>query len=362
MATALTHPSNEHHLQVAPKGPPSLMNMRAADVEEAKESVMARVALVQGVRKDLMKPGVHFGKPPGISAEKAKTTKDVLLKAGAETLLMAFQIAVQYEIETIANDSDCVHYRIRAKGYSPSGVYVGEGIGEGSTDEEKYKWRRSSCQMEYDDAPENKRSIKYKTRWVKGKPTNEFDRDFRVRTNPADVANTILKMTSKRALVHLAITVTACSDMFDQDLDDISGNLEQYAAEDENQDPEVKPMTAETKPAAKGEVIPPQAQGRPTTDEEDEAALNAFADPVRESPKATVNPGGITDKQLQNLWIVAGKLKPEDVKETEHKRAIHEDIKEKYGVESSKLLTEAQAAEFIAGLVAKINEKTAAKK
>jgi hypothetical protein len=42
-----------------------------------------------------------------------------------------------------------------------------------------------------------------------------------VRTNPADVANTILKMAKKRAQVDAVITATAASDIFTQDIEDL---------------------------------------------------------------------------------------------------------------------------------------------
>jgi len=43
-----------------------------------------------------------------------------------------------------------------------------------------------------------------------------------VRTNPADAANTILKMAEKRAKVDLALSFSGASDVFSQDLDDLA--------------------------------------------------------------------------------------------------------------------------------------------
>jgi hypothetical protein len=86
---------------------------------------------------------------------------------------------------------------------------LGEGIGECSSNEEKYKWRKAYDE-EWNATPENRRRIKF------GKY-----KDKQVRTEPADVANTILKMAKKRAQVDAVITCTAASDIFTQDIEDL---------------------------------------------------------------------------------------------------------------------------------------------
>ena len=43
--------------------------------------------------------------------------------------------------------------------------------------------------------------------------------------NPADHYNTVLKMAKKRALVDAVLTATAASDIFTQDLEDITANI-----------------------------------------------------------------------------------------------------------------------------------------
>ena len=46
-----------------------------------------------------------------------------------------------------------------------------------------------------------------------------------VRTNPADIANTVLKMAKKRAQIDLTLTATAASDCFTQDVEDLPEEL-----------------------------------------------------------------------------------------------------------------------------------------
>ncbi|MHB0965550.1 MAG: hypothetical protein ACYC36_03760 [Bellilinea sp.] len=168
--------------------------------------VRAHVNLVQEVMKAVMKDGTHYGTIPG-------TPKPSLWKPGAEVLAATFRIAVSYRIEDLSSP-DAVRYRITAIGtHQTSGVVMGEGMGECSSNEEKYKWRKA-YDDEFSATPEDKKRIKY------GKYTAK-----QVRTEPADLANTILKMACKRAQVAMTLNVTAASDIFTQDIEDLPEEL-----------------------------------------------------------------------------------------------------------------------------------------
>lgn len=175
--------------------------------------VRAHVNLVQEVMQAVMKEGTHYGKIPG-------TPKPSLWKPGAEVLAATFHIAVSYEIEDLS-DSDSIRYRVRAKGtHQATGIVMGEGMGECSSNEEKYKWRKAGAK-EFDAAPENRRRIKY---GYNLQERREFETK-QVRTEPADLANTILKMACKRAQVAMTLNVTAASDIFTQDIEDLPEEL-----------------------------------------------------------------------------------------------------------------------------------------
>src|SRR5690606_12324178 len=79
-----------------------------------------------------------------------------------------------------------------------------------------------------------------------------------VRTEPADIANTVLKMACKRAQVAMIINATACSDIFTQDLEDIPGEIVEgmVGGEDGGQrderPPRGKPATEAPRPRAGG--------------------------------------------------------------------------------------------------------------
>ena len=172
-----------------------------------------RVNLIQQVMRSVMKEKTHYDTIPG-------TDKPTLLKAGAEVLATTFQIAVDPEVHDLSTPEE-VRYRVRVVGRSQaSGITVGVGIGECSSNEEKYKWRRMVCQEEFDGTDETRRRVKY----ARGRNDSHYTIK-QIRTEPADVANTILKMAKKRALVDFTLTALAASDIFAQDFEDMPEEL-----------------------------------------------------------------------------------------------------------------------------------------
>ncbi len=205
------------------------MNTEVAVIESRAPTLTAvqmrgHVQLIQQVMESVMKgpskehpAGVHYGVIPG-------TDKPTLLKAGAEVLMSTFRIAVDPQIEDLSGPDE-IRYRIRCVGtHQTTGVVLGAGIGECSSSEEKYKWKRCYNEKEFAATPEDRRRVKY------GK---EYDTK-QIRTEPADVANTILKMAKKRALVDFTLTALAASDIFAQDLEDMpEGMLDNGTAQPE---------------------------------------------------------------------------------------------------------------------------------
>jgi hypothetical protein len=209
----------------------------ALDRMATAAEIRAQVNLIQEVMKAVMKDGTHFGTIPG-------TDKPTLYKAGAEKILMTFRIAAQASaIEDLAAPDE-IRYRVTVRGVSQnSGVTLGEGVGECSSNEEKYRWRRPVHDNEWTAAPEDRRREKW---------TRNGDTWRQVRTEPADVANTILKMAHKRALVAMTLVVTAASDVFTQDIEDLPEELQDAATEATR-----KPMQAPQRKAAEAKTTAP---------------------------------------------------------------------------------------------------------
>lgn len=206
------------------------MNEFAVAVREATEvasgplsvtEVVGQVQRIQQVMKTVMKEGVHYGKIPG-------TNKDTLFKPGAELLAMTFRIAPQYSIEDLS-DGDQIRYRIKCTGtHQPTGIRMGEGVGEASSNEEKYRWRKASGRAEYEGAPADRKRIKH---GYNSQERREYQIQ-QVRVEPADIANTVLKMAAKRAQIAMTLTVLAAGDCFAQDLEDMPDELRGIAGDD----------------------------------------------------------------------------------------------------------------------------------
>lgn len=162
-----------------------------------------RMLHVQAVIKSVMRKDVHYGVIPG-------TKKRSLLKEGSEILLATFHIAVDPEVEDLST-ADVVRYRVRCVGrHIGTGNVVGFGLGACSSNEDKYKWRRPVCDEEFEETDPARRREK----WFNGNP-KPF-KGKQVRTNPEEVANTILKMAKKRAQIDLTLTALAASDAFSE--------------------------------------------------------------------------------------------------------------------------------------------------
>lgn len=180
----------------------------ASDGRMSAQQVLQHAVTVQEVMRSVMRADVHYGTIPG-------TDKPTLYQPGADVLCMTFRIAQRFAVEDLST-ADAIRYRVTCTGtHQTTGIELGTGIGEGSTSEEKYRWRRAVTDEEFDATLPAMRRVKY------GRKYNTKQ----VRTDPADVANTVLKMAAKRAKIAMVLNVTAASDMFGQDLEDLDAAL-----------------------------------------------------------------------------------------------------------------------------------------
>ena len=140
--------------------------------EVVTNPVTAVIAKVLRI-KSIMIKDVDYGVIRGCG------NKPVLLKSGAEKLLIAFNIYAKVEsVDIIELEGFNREYRITISLISRKDILsVGFGIGSASTLERKFK-----------------------------------------RDNPPDIWNTVLKMAKKRALVDAVLTSLGASMLFTQDL------------------------------------------------------------------------------------------------------------------------------------------------
>jgi cation transport regulator ChaB len=189
--------------------------------------VRAQVNLIQEVMQAVMKNGVHYGTIPG-------TDKPTLLKPGAEKILATFRIAVTPYVDRETRTDDEYSVRIKAVGVA-AGRELGAAFGEASSNEEKYKWRKVVCEEEFEETREDLRRVAHK------KGRDGVYKVKQIRTHVADIANTVLKMGVKRAEVALCLQLTAASDIFTQDIEDLPPEIADGLAD--NKRPEIKMPT-----------------------------------------------------------------------------------------------------------------------
>lgn len=194
----------------------------------------ARLAVIQDVMRSVMQKDTDYGVIPG-------TDKPSLFKPGAEKLCVTFRLSAGApEIEAVPEYTGDIRYRVRVPISTASGQLIAVGVGECSTGEEKYRWRRPVHENEYKAAPEDMRREKW---------TRQGDVWQQVRVNPSDVANTVLKMAHKRAYVHGVIMATAAGAIFTQDIEDLPEGID--TANGAERKPPIQPpqRKSQSKPA-----------------------------------------------------------------------------------------------------------------
>jgi hypothetical protein len=218
---------------------------RTGELSEWKSptQIKARVQAIQRLMAEVLKPGNKdnewsgdYGIIPGTGK------KPSLWKSGSEQILAMFQIAVDPVVEDLSTE-DCYRYRVTTRlTNSLTGQFLGAGVGEASSDETKYKWRRTYSEKEFNAADPDRRRIKYSQRKDANNMWVDLE-ELQVRQEPADVANTILKMAKKRSQIDATLTVTGASSMFDQDLEDLTED-QKRAMQDDRKGKRAKAQTS----------------------------------------------------------------------------------------------------------------------
>lgn len=273
------------------------------------QELLGQVAVIQEVMQAVMKPDVHYGKIPG-------TPKPTLYKPGAEVLNLAFRLDAEYES---AESWDGDHLTVKSKCtlyHVPSGDRLGSGEGMCSTKESKYAYRKGERKCPKCGASAIiKGQEKFGGGWICWKRKDGCGAQFKDGDksiegqatgripNPdlADQYNTILKMANKRSLVAATLNVTAASDMFTQDLEDIERHRE----------PEAKPE-------------PPKRKTSRSTPKDEQHPVDPEVLPPDNSPEDKTQGFGadtpdrkLTKEEQKSLWGTAyGKAKEESVKAT----------------------------------------------
>lgn len=223
--------SSVAHVDMVPAAPTDRGVMRGAEVK-------ARLDAIIDIARHAMVENIDFGKVPG-------TDKPSLFQAGADKLSVAFQIAPTVKEVIPIGEGGEKAYRVVVSGvHQSTGIVLGEGTGECSSNEEKYAFRYSVHENEWNATPEDRRRLKYKR---DGGTINQ------IRTNPADVANTVLKMAVKRAKIAMVLAVTGAAAIFTQDVEDLTEELREGIAQ-EGQERKAKPQPPQRRSQSTGKA------------------------------------------------------------------------------------------------------------
>lgn len=179
----------------------------------------------QATVQELFVRGHDFGVIPGLGA------RPTLLKPGAEKLAKLLGLSDQYEILDRTEDWDrpLFRYLVRCRlVHIGSENEIAQGLGECNSMEAKYRWRwvwsRDITKTEQDHL----RTLPGRVRTLH--TTRGDSEQFRLENDDIySQVNTILKMAKKRALVDAALSAGRLSDVFTQDLEDMSGHQMQEA-------------------------------------------------------------------------------------------------------------------------------------
>lgn len=212
--------------------------MPEAEFQSNLAALARSLERLNAIKSTLMNEGVDFGVIPGTG------NKPTLLQPGAQILCFAARLAPSFWVERttgIAEEEPDIHYRVTCRLHlgDTSGPCIGEGVGSANSFEKKYRYRVGQRECPECLKPTVMRS-KYPNRETgeKGWYCNakrdgcgaEFPPDDpRIleqqegqveNPDPHDMDNTLLKMAKKRAFVDAALTCTASSGYFTQDLED----------------------------------------------------------------------------------------------------------------------------------------------
>ena len=193
--------------------------------------IKGQVNLIQDVMKQVMRENEHYGKIPGCG------DKPTLLQPGAQKLIMTFRLVPDAEVTVVDLPREHREYRVKVRMNTQNGIFLGSGVGSCCTMEGKFRYRTGPSELTDTPIPKEYWDLRKEDpskaltliggkghtpkkndagQWVVAIQGDKVEHD-----NPADYYNTCEKMAYKRALVSATLTVTAASDIFTQDVEEM---------------------------------------------------------------------------------------------------------------------------------------------
>ena len=256
---------------------------------------------IKTIKRELMQEDAHYGTVPG-------TDKPCLLKPGAEVLCSIYGLRpdfiphVEYG-DGLSAPAIRVHVRCELHLGDLNGPVVAIGLGASNSWERKHRWRRGERTCPQCGAVGGIRRSSFpnkkgpheggkgwwcrdcRTNWDDPQEASILEQETGDVENPDqhDLENTLVKMAKKRAHVDAALTGTASSDLFTQDVD-----------EDPPQAPPPPQQRASSPPVPAAGEAPQTQQREPGDDEGDfpDRGEEAYAEHQVEPPAPAAQPRG----------------------------------------------------------------------
>ncbi len=205
------------------------------------EVVLQRMGVIQETMKKAMSAGIHYGIIPGTERKDKQgkeLAKPVLLKPGAEMLCAQFHLAPEIHTVMTVLQGDHREYKSTCTlRHITSGSVLAILSGSASTMEKKHRWRTLQRLCPECGAPQVRASKYEEGAWYCWEKKGGCGANFKAgsaeaaelhlqeagteeNADLADVWNTCLKISEKRAMVASVLVGTGCSAVFTQDLED----------------------------------------------------------------------------------------------------------------------------------------------
>lgn len=204
------------------------------------QQVQAQMGAVQSILKKVLTEGTHYGKIPGTNAKS-------LFQAGADKLMLAFQLRAEYDVvdKTVErlDVGGFISFTVRCRLYHrPTGIFVAESLGNCNSRERKYLTRTV-----YPNKASAEELEIGRREWREGQ-SGPYE-VIVLAVDPFEILHTLLTMGKKRAKVGSVREALAASDALEIDSDQ-ADYLRGVANEAENRGTDGSPRTNDLAAAA----------------------------------------------------------------------------------------------------------------
>lgn len=205
-----------------------LEEVRQEKPAQLLEAVIENTKALKHCLDRAMQQGVDFGTIPGCG------DKFTLLLPGAQKLCRRFGLKPRYKVDSTYEENNHKTFQVKCVLVKNNRLEA-EGVGECSTMESKYRYRKGDRLCPKCQKPALRKGTPERgggwycwnrldgcgAKWAEGAPEIANQKPGKTEHgDPADYYNTCLKMAKKRAFVDATLSAVGAADLFSQDIGD----------------------------------------------------------------------------------------------------------------------------------------------